>query len=289
MANVTQLDATIAFVNFMTMLMDLKLFNTILVLHDGSTKNRINLLIENFDHRYDITWRLVNEYDNAAEYWNQTTFQDRNELILTAVQTESIFPLLYPLYYNQNLNIFSRNLVIFSGDKLEFAEKILSTFIRWQINAILVDWTGRDVLIYAWNPFNERNFVELNATEFLEAGQAAAKTGAKYTGLFYDQLQSMEGKTTRVLTVYDEKNMYNVVTTEDESAASIDGLEIQLLDVICEAIQSPMDLWVLQTSSYDNSIDPKLFSEFLERKYRTYAPTKKRTFEMFAPNDYSNR
>lgn len=284
MEHFPQRQATLAFGNFLTKLLDLQLFNTILVLYDETTSDQINLLIESFDHRFNVIWRLINDYQyDNPEYWDHIHVQDQNELILTALPAIFLFPLISPLYYKRGLNQFSRHIVVFSGNS-KIAQKILSTFSRFQTNAIVVDWSRRDVLIYAWNPFADRQFVELNETEFLRASNVSfVNIGGKYTGMFFDQLQSMEGKSTRVVSVYDTKNVYNVVTKG--SVASIDGTEIRLLDLICAAIQSPIDLLVLNTSTYDLGLDQNLLSEFWERSYRTYAHIKRRHFEKFTFND----
>lgn len=52
---------TLNFVAFITNLIALKQFNTILVLYDHTTRNEINVLIEILSIRYDVAWVLVNE------------------------------------------------------------------------------------------------------------------------------------------------------------------------------------------------------------------------------------
>lgn len=70
------------FLAFMAHLIELRQFNSILVLHDQSTRNSINLLIGTLPERYDVAWLLINEYDDNPNRWNHSIILNENLLIL---------------------------------------------------------------------------------------------------------------------------------------------------------------------------------------------------------------
>lgn len=263
------MQATLNLVAFIVNLIDLKHFNTILVLHDQTTRDRINVLIENLQPRYDVAWMLINEYENA-EYWNHTITQHQSLLILTAVQTNKINPLLTQLYVNRSPLKRSKNIIVLS-DNIKFANRLLSSLLKNEINAVLVDWTRAKVVFHAWNPYSKKQFIRLNETEFLRASNAADFMGVvKYTGLYFDQLKSMQGRSTRLFTVYDPKNVYNIISKDSET--SIDGTEIRLIDLIGNAMQSPIEFIVLK--AYTNTFN------CLKHTYMTYAPIQRRRIQI---------
>lgn len=276
-----QLQATLNFVAFMANLIDLKHFNTILVLHDQTTRNQINLLIETLPSRYNVAWLLVNEYDNP-EYWNQTIAQHQNFLILTALESKNILQVLSRLYNKKFLKKQCKNLIV-SSDISKSANEILSSLIGSQINAVLVDWTLPEVDIYAWNPYSVQKLITLNQTEFLRASNAAESTKGKYAGLFFDQLQNMQGRSTKVLSTYDSKNVYNVISMD--SVATVEGTEIQLINLIGNAIQSDLNFLVLKVYVRGNTTELNLFKNVLERTYRTYAPIQRRRINILTFED----
>lgn len=149
----------------MANLIDLKEFNTILVLHDQTTRHQINMLIEILQPRNDIAWILVNEFDNP-KYWKNTINQKQNQLILTALQTKDIYPTLKRLYDKKSLNKRSKNIIVL-GDNFDLATQILRSFSLEDINAVLVFWTSDEAVLSDWNPFSATHLVKLNDTEYL--------------------------------------------------------------------------------------------------------------------------
>lgn len=270
------LQATLSFVAFMANLIDVKQFNTILVLYDQATQDNINLLIEALPTRYDIAWLLVNE-DVNPEYWHSTKIQDQNQLILTAVQSDNIHRLLRRLYNKKILKKRSKNLII-SSDILKLANEILSSFYLSDINAVFIDWTTEESAIVAWNPYGPSKLVKLTEAEFLRASNATDTATGKYSGIFFDQLQNMRGRSTKLLSSYDTTNVYNVIS-KDSVAISIDGTEIRITDLIGEAIKSPMEIIMLKSTSFNIRIEEKLFGDFLERTYTTYSPIRQRRIQ----------
>lgn len=156
MAVIPPQPTTLNVVVFMANLIDLKQFNTILVLHDHTTGNQINLLIEILSSRYDVTWLLINEYDHPI-HWNHSIYQDQNQLILTALQSINIYPLLSRLYNNKSLLIRSKNRIV-SCDISKFANAALYSLLQQRINVALVDWSRDEALIYTWNPYSARKY-----------------------------------------------------------------------------------------------------------------------------------
>lgn len=277
------LRATLNLVAFMANLINLKQFNTILVLYDQSTQNEINFVIENVPTRYDIAWILVNEDDNP-EYWSETTIQNQNLLILTAVQSNNINPLLKRLYNKNVLQKRSKNLII-SSDVSELANEILSPLYTDEINAILVDCGANDdAVIFAWNPYDASTLITLNETEFLRGSNAAAASIGKYSGLFFDQLQNMRGKSTTVLSLYDPTNVYNVMS-KDSVVASIDGTEIRIIELIGEAIQSSMEYLVIKAASFYKN-KSKRFGDFLDQTYRSYDQMRRRNTQILTLEEW---
>lgn len=279
-----QLQVTLNFVAFMAKIIDLKQFNTILVLYDRNTRNEINFVIENIPICYDIAWLLVNENDNP-KFWNNTIMHNQNQLILTAVGSDNVNRLLNRLYNKNILKKRSKNLIV-SNDIFKLADKVLSSFYLSDINAVLYDWTSGESVIVAWNPYGESKLVKLNETEFLRANNAAYSANGNYSGIFFDQLQNMRGRSTNVLCSYDTTNVYNVISKE--SVASVDGAEIQITDLIGEAIQSPMEIIIVQATLFNKQlqIDEKLFGNFLERTYRTFSPTRRRRIQNLTMHEW---
>lgn len=105
------LQATLNFVTFVGNLIDLKQFNTILVLHDQATRDQINFLIENLPARKNVDWFLINEFDNT-EYWNH--IQQQNVRILTALENKKFYPILTRLYKHNNLKNRPKNVIVLS-------------------------------------------------------------------------------------------------------------------------------------------------------------------------------
>lgn len=273
------LQATLNFVIFIGNLINLKQFNTILVIHDQTTRNQINLLIETLPSRCNVAWLLVNEEDES-KYWNQTIVQHQNLLILTALQNKNIYPILTRLYKNQLLKRSSKNLIV-SSDISKSANELLSSFNVKAINAVLVDWTLAEVGIYASNPYSAIQLLELNETEFLWASSASRR--GKYTGLFFDQLQGMQGSSLQVMAIYDSKNVYNVVSKD--SVASVDGTEIQIVDFIGNALQSNLIFYMINAPVKSKNIEMNFLKDFLERTYRNYAPIERREIVYVPLND----
>lgn len=271
------IQATLNFVGFMANLIDLKQFSTILVLYDRTTRNEINFVIETLPTSYDIAWLLLNQ-DKSPEYWEKFIMRNRNMLIFTAFRSNTINTRLKQLYDKKHLSKRSKNLIV-TRDIGKSANEILSPLIRREINAILVDWTSEESEILAWNPYGPMNMVRLNVTEFLHTSIAADSATGRYPGLFFDQLQNMRGKSLNVFGCYDSKNLYNVVTKD--SIASVDGTEIQIIELIGEAIQSSMSFYVDKTIFQNLKIDPKLIEGVLLRSYRIYTPIQRRRIQDF--------
>lgn len=275
------LRSTLNLLAFMGNLIDLKQFDTILVLYDQTTRNQINMLIETISPSYNVAWMLVNEYDKL-EYWNHSIIQHQNHLILTALNNKNIYPILTRLYENKNLKKRSKNLIV-SSSFSKSANEILSSLLGKQINAVLVDWTLAEVLIYAWNPYSERKFIQLNESEFLRASNAADATRGKYAGLFFDQLQGMQGRSLDAMFIYDPTKVYNVVSKD--LIATVDGTEIQIVNLIGVAMQSKLNLLVIKYFGYDHRVEFNLFKDFLERTYKTYAPIQQRSVNILTLDD----
>lgn len=272
---------TLNFVAFITNLIALKQFNTILVLYDHTTRNEINVLIEILSIRYDVAWVLVNE-KYTPEYWKHSTMQNRNILIFTAVQSKNISPLLRGLYNKKMLSKRPKNLIV-SSDISKSANNILSSLLAREINAVLVDWSSEESIIFAWNPYGAINLIKLNESEFLMANNAVYSASGMYSGIFFDKLQNMRGRSTIVLSCYDSKNVYNVLS---DSVASVDGTEIQIIDLIAEAIQSFMSFYVIKTASLNIKMDPELIDGFLEQTYKTYIPIQRRQIQDLTINTW---
>lgn len=259
--------ATFHFAAFLAHLIDFKQFNSILVLHDRTTRNSINLLIENIPARNEVAWLLINEYDHPT-FWNHTIIQNQNQLILTVLQIKYFYVQLPKLYKTKILHKHSKNLIVLNNIPLRLTVAILYQLLgKDYINAILVDWTHKETFVYGWNPYSLRKFIQLSGTEFL---QSSNSSNAKYMGLFFDKLHGMQGRTTDVLVMYDATNVYNVVSKD--VIYGVDGTEMRLFDLIGKAIQSKMNYILPPVSSLDRKIHPKLIVEFLERIYQTYDP-----------------
>lgn len=276
------LQATLNFIAFMANLIELKQFTTILVLYDQTTREKINFVIDTIPTRYDIAWQLVNE-DVNPKYWQNTTVQNQNQLILTAVQSNTVTRLLRRLYNQKILKKRSKNLII-SNDIFNLANDIFSSFYISDINAVIVDWTSEESVIVAWNPYGESKMVTLSKTEFLLASNAADSTAGNYSGIFFDQLQNMRGRSTKLLSAYDTTNVFNVIARD--SVASVDGTEIQLTDLIGEAIQSSMEIVMIKSTSFNIKIDEQLYKDFLERMYWTYTPIRRRIIQNLTMNQW---
>lgn len=269
MAIIPPIQATLSLVSLIASLIDLKDFSTILVLYDHTTRDQINLLIETLPTRNDVAWVLVNKFDNS-EYLTNTNNFHQNQLILTALQSKNIYSTLKRLYDNKNLKRSSKNLIVLS-EGYEFVSRMLSRLLRNYINAVLVDWTHDEVVIYAWNPYSAVQLIRLNETEFLWASNTNLNRG-KYTGLFFHQLQSKQGRTSTVLTAHEGANIYNVVS-KDSKVNSIDGADIKLLDLIGNAIQSPTEFLVLRLSTLQyTTAAQNRFESLFERNYSTFTP-----------------
>lgn len=71
--------------------------------------------------------------------------------------------------------------------------------------------------------------------------------------------------------MYSGEKTYNVVSKD--SVANIDGVEIQFIDYIGKTLQSPIEYLVLKPSAIKFlDTNSRLFKDFLERNYTTYAP-----------------
>lgn len=208
--------------------------------------------------------------------------QNRNILILTAVQSKNISPLLRGLYNKKMLSKRSKNLIV-SSDISKSANNILSSLLAREINAVLVDWASEKSIIFAWNPYGAINLIKLNESEFLMANNAVYSASGMYSGIFFDKLQNMRGRSTIVLSCYDSKNVYNVLS---DSVASVDGTEIQIIDLIAEAIQSFMSFYVIKTASLNIKMDPELIDGFLEQTYKTYIPIQRRQIQDLTINTW---
>lgn len=274
------LQATLNFVAFMANLIDLKQFNTILVLYDRNTRNEVNFVINAVPIRYDIAWLLVNEDDNT-EYWSKNLRHDQNQLIITAVQSNNIIPYLIRLYNSKILKKRSKNLIVLN-DVFEIANEILSSFYLSDSNVVLTDWTSEESMIVAWNPYGDSKLVRLSETEFLRASNAADSVTGNYSGIFFDQLQNMRGRPTKLISSYDTTNVYNVISKE--CVTSVDGTEIQITDLIGEALQSTMEIIIVKATS--KQIEENLFGDFLERTYWTFSPTRRRNIQNLTMNQW---
>lgn len=272
---------TLNFVAFIANLIDLKQFNTILVLHDHSNRNQINFLVESLQPRNDVTWMLINEYKNP-ESWIHPSTRDENTLILTALQKETIASLLMQLYNRRKLNKHSKNLIVLSGIS-KFPIKTLP-FTSWheQINAVFIDWKLVEIKIYAWNPNCAEKSILLSGTEFLGASNGGS-LNRKYSAIFFNQLHSMYGEPTNISTIYDGKNMYNVISKG--SAACIDGKVIRIADMIGDALQSPLEFFVMKLSAIYIHKTTTVYTDFLERTYQIFATVPMRKIQMITATE----
>lgn len=268
--------ATLNIAVFFCTLIDLKQFNTILVLHDDTTRNEINLLTETLQPRFDVTWMLVNEFENH-EFWKNPIIQHEKTLILTALQKKNIVSILIPLYQNQKLNIRSKNIIVASGITNLSIEALTSLQSQY-INAIYVDWSQDVVVIHAWNPSNILKLIALNENEFCSSSNTDL-TNRKYSGIFFNQVQTMQGRPTYVMFVYDTTNVYKVKSKGLE--ASIDGTEIRVIDLIGEALQSPMEFTVYQFPKEEML----LHKYYLEKTYMTVAPYKPKNVQIVSTKE----
>lgn len=184
MAILPPLQRTLPLVAFMANLIDLNQYNTVLVLHDQTTRSEINMLIESVPSRSDVAGMLVNVFDKPSEYWNITVNRYQDQLILTMLQTKNIFATLRPLYNSKRLNIRCKNLVVCENFKLENSLRYI--LVGSEINAVFVDWSVGEAMIYARNPYSANQLIELNETEFLRASKFV--TEGKYMGLFFENL-----------------------------------------------------------------------------------------------------
>lgn len=276
------LQATLNLIAFMTHLIDLKQFNTILVFHDQTTRNENNLLIDTLSMRYDVTWLLVNE--NNPQFWKRIiNIQNQNRLVLTAVQSSNIKLLFHQLYRSVILNSGSKNIIV-SNDNSESMATILPNYMG-KNNIVLVNCSSDKTVILAWNPYDANKLVKLNETDFLRASNPAYSATGKYSGVFFDQFQNMRGKSTNVLSTFDTKYVYKIVSKD--TVAGVDGTEIRLIDLIGESIQSPMRISVLRYKSPMKNIklDPKLFENFLDRTFKINTPIQQRKIPISYPQE----
>lgn len=253
---------------FFSNLIKLDQFKTVLVLHDQTTRNPINNRIATSNN--DIAWVLVNDFDNP-EFWNNTIIKDQNLLILTALHSKNINSILNRLYFNYApyppvLNIRSNNLIVLS-DISKVGNEILSSLLRKQINAVLVDWTSDKVVIYAWNTYSTEQLVVLNETEFLQCSNAANDLAReKYTGLFFDRLQNIQGKSMKALITYEPLNVIS-----KDSDTSIDGTAIQIYELISNATQSALEFVMPKTPEYILPLEWEKLYKYLEQPHKTFS------------------
>lgn len=272
------LQATLHFFTFMARLMDLKEFNTVLVLHDRTYRDQINLLIVTLQPRYDVTWILVNKHDNY-DYLENFIIGHEKTLILTALEHTNIFPALNILYLFKKINERSKNIIV-SSDISKYLIETWSSFHLNPINSVLMDWTLAEPTIYALNPFSAEKFIKLNETEFFWASKPDV-TNRNYSTLFFDQLQNVQGKTTYVYGMYESKNIYKVISKSSPPVSRIDGLEVRLIDMIGEAIQSPLELCIIKPNLSEMGYKTMLYRDYLNRTYKTFAPVPLRKYHDF--------
>lgn len=276
MAVLPPIAITLPFVAFVANLIELKQFSTVLVLQDQTTKYQVDMLIDTLSSRSDVAWLIVNVF-NSPKFWNNITInQNQNQLILTMLTSKNIYFALSYLYNKKILNKRSKNLIVLNDD-LKKALQIFCHIFAGGFNVVLGDWTSDEAVIYVWNPYSLEP-VKISDAEFLRTSRSNL-TSEKYSGIFFDQLQNKKGRTSFAMVVYGGQTTYNVVSKGSE--VSIDGVDIQLIDLIGELIQSPIEYLVLKPSTVQSlNGNTRFYEDFLERNYTTYASIQRKNYRI---------
>lgn len=265
---------TSGLVLFIARLIQLHQLHTILLVYDDSSQNLLDQFPRCITSYSDVAWIIVNHQENLSMWKKTPILADQNLMVISALQTSAYNK--SELFSNKVINRRSKNIILLNENdptKSKQIDNLLKLIIAKQINAIFLNNLIDRVDIYAWNPPEYKNgsnmLILINEFEFFSSSQVIFKNSF-YSGLFFNNVQSMNGKITEVVTLNDPTNVYNVIGPDLKE--DISGIEINIIDVIGTCIRSKLRYFTIKQKFYLPDIGATFFSEYVEKSYSTKAP-----------------
>lgn len=252
-------------------LIQLQPLHTILVIYDDSSQNLVDQLPSCIPSHSEVAWIMVNQPESLAMWKNLTMFAHQTLMIIIAHSAYNQTEL-----FSSKMNRRSKHIILLNENdhiKSKQMDNLLNRIVVKQINAIFLKNLIDRIDIYAWNPPEFKNgsnqLILLNEFEFFSSSQGNT-IDSTYSGLFFNNVQSINGSQTEVITLNDPTNVYYVIDLDLKK--SISGTEINIIDVIGEQIRSKLNYIAFKHSIFVLDIASEYFTEYVDKSYKTQVP-----------------